>query len=138
MSNSCSVHAATLGRRRVAEWLGWEGPDRGKGSVDDVVSHAEVVKSALKRHGMPIYHRAESALHAHRDQGHFEVTTMQAGWGSKLDFHIILQDNDPDSGSFRSAASLEYGHWNIHPRTGKRTWVDGKWILHDAAGLPHK
>lgn len=123
----------------MAEWLGWEGPPSGKGSVDDVVSHADVVKSAVKRYGMPIYHRAEANLHAHRDKGHFEVTTAQAGWGKvKLDFHIILQDSDPQHGSFRSAASLEYGHWNIHPQTGKKTWVEGTWILHNAAGLPHK
>lgn len=139
MCSSCSAHEATWATPAVARWLGWEGPDHGKGSVDDVVSHADVVKSALKRHGMKIYHRAEAKMHAHRDEGHFSVSTMQAGWGKvKLDFYIVLEDSDPQDGSFKSAASLEYGHWNIHPKTKKRTWVEGKWILHDAAGLPHE
>lgn len=138
MLSSRSAREAVWGLLRVAKWLGFEGPDHGKGSVDDVVSHAAVVKDAVNAAGRKAYHKAEVKLHAHRNEGHFEVTTMQSGWGSKLDFHIILQDNDPDHGSFKSAASLEFGHWNVHPKTGKRTWVEGAWILHDAVGLPHK
>lgn len=51
----------------------------------------------------------------------------------KLDRKVSMID-PPDGSSPGAAASIEYGHY-MGPR-GKpnRVWIDGKWILHDAAG----
>lgn len=148
----------------MAKWIAWFGngiedsPDipgglgkgRSIGSVEDIVSHHKDVHAAIRKYGMPIKHRADVNLQRVSKTGGLQVTwayTTGGNYRTKLDYYVILHDTDDNAGDGYdgekkgkaiSAVSIEYGHMNKHPTTGKRTWVEGAWILHDAAGLPHK
>ncbi|WP_430517305.1 DUF5403 family protein [Glutamicibacter creatinolyticus] len=130
---------------RVAKWLEWYGHGqlgradvkRGSGSVEDIVSHHRSVHAALDHHQMIIAAKARSNLEtrAHRRTGSFQVGTKGSP-PTKLDRYIYLSDTG-EGNWWSSAASLEFGHWAGKPGSSGRTWVPGKWILHDAAGIPH-
>lgn len=128
----------------VARWIQWYGhgaeghPDikSGNGSVEDIVTHTKVVHDSLRAHAAPIRARAASNLEtrSHRRTGDAQVGMYGPPNGTLLDWYVYLSDpND-----FKAAASIEFGHNNVHPVTKKVSKVEGKWIIHDAAGLPHK
>ncbi|MBT2587947.1 DUF5403 family protein [Arthrobacter sp. ISL-95] len=120
----------------MAEWLGFNGPPKGPGSVEDIVSHLPAVKSELKAQGSAIAARARSYLSLHHDTGNARITVV-APPQTKLDWHVALydvgeQDGVPDrtDNGNKSAISIELGHWQ-KTKTG-RVWVDGIHALGNA------
>lgn len=128
----------------MVHWIQWYGhgaeghPDikSGKGSVEDIVSHHQTVQQALDRHQAVIAAKARSNLEtrAKNRSGDATIGTKQPST-TKLDRYVYMKDSGQNS--WAASASIEFGHWNVHPRTKERRWVDGLWILHDAAGIPH-
>ncbi|PRB44336.1 hypothetical protein CQ020_03765 [Arthrobacter sp. MYb23] len=120
----------------MAEWLGFNGPLKGPGSVEDIVSHLPAVRSELKAQGSAIAARARSNLSLHRDNGDARIAVISPP-KTKLDWHVALydegaQDNVPDrtDNANKSALSIELGHWQ---KTKKgRVWVDGIHALGNA------
>lgn len=93
----------------------WYGPERGKGSVGDVVSHLPGVIDAVREKGRDMANDADLLLAAHRLRGHAEINLVTGD----VDTYIVLQDHipsDEDSGG-NTAMSIEYG-WT--QRTGFR------------------
>lgn len=139
----------------VAEWIEWYGhgiegvPDieEGEGSVEDIVSHHRKVHKSIKDHGSDIREQAIANMHSHRDEGYFAIEnmylsegTVKGNGGTKLDYYVVMHNPDPDvrnskdaGAPAKSVLSFEYGHTR---KDGTR--VKGAWVLHDAAGLPHK
>lgn len=120
----------------MAEWLGFNGPARGDGSVEDVVSHLPAVKAELKMQAHALAARTQSNLSLHRDTGNARVAVVSPPQ-TKLDWHVALydegaQDGVPDrtDNSNKSALSIELGHWQ-KTKTG-RVWVDGIHALGNA------
>lgn len=120
----------------MAEWLGFNGPVRGPGSVEDVVSHLPAVKSELKAQGSAIAARSRSNLSLHRDTGNARIAVISPPQ-TKLDWHVALydvnaQDNVPErsDNANKSALSIELGHWQ-KTKEG-RVWVDGIHALGNA------
>lgn len=135
----------------MAEWLGFNGPVRGPGSVEDVVSHLPAIKSELKAQASAVAARARSNLSLHRDTGSAKISVVSPPT-TKLDWYIAL--HDPDNGEAlgeteddrafgpqnegvdrspnknRSALSIELGHW-VKTKKG-RVWVDGIHALGNA------
>jgi len=112
----------------------WYGPERGKGSVGDIVSHLPGVKMACDVKARAMGRQAEAALMAHRRHGHahVEVDRHPNPGGDTPDWYIYLRDRDPGGNVVgvwknvmdRSAMSIEFG-WVT--KKGKR--VDGLHIL---------
>jgi hypothetical protein len=120
----------------MAEWLGFNGPAKGPGSVEDVVSHLPAVKTELKAQGSAIAARARSNLSLHHDTGNARIAVI-APPKTKLDWHVALydvgeQDSVPDrtDNNNKSALSIELGHW-VKTKKG-RVWVDGIHALGNA------
>lgn len=120
----------------MAEWLGFNGPLKGPGSVEDVVSHLPAVKAELKAQGSAIAARARSNLSLHHDTGNARIAVISPP-KTKLDWHVALydsgaQDSVPDrtDNGNKSALAIELGHWQ---KTKKgRVWVDGIHALGNA------
>ncbi|MDR6794372.1 hypothetical protein J2X12_002891 [Pseudarthrobacter oxydans] len=120
----------------MAEWLGFNGPVRGPGSVEDVVSHLPATKAALKSAGHALAARTQSNLSLHRDTGNAKVVIISPP-KTKLDWHVAIvdagqKDGVPDrtDNNNKSAISIEMGHWQ-KTKTG-RVWVDGIHALGNA------
>ena len=120
----------------MAEWLGFNGPPKGPGSVEDVVSHLPAVKAELKMQANALAARASSNLSLHRDTGNAKVATVSPPQ-TKLDWHVAIYDAGQSDGvpdrtdnSNKSAISIEMGHWQ-KTKTG-RVWVDGIHALGNA------
>lgn len=135
----------------MAEWLGFNGPLKGPGSVEDVVSHLPAVRSELKAQASAIAARAQSNLSLHRDNGDAKITTLSPPT-TKLDWYVALHDAEDgsafgeteDNRAFgpqnsgvdqspnknRSALSIELGHW-VKTKKGRK-WVDGIHALGNA------
>jgi len=126
----------------MAKWLGFifpSGADRplkGRGSVEDEVSHLPATKAELKAQAHALAARASSNLSLHRDTGHAKIAIVSPPT-TKLDWHVALydtgqQDGVPDrtDNANKSALSIELGHWQ---KTKKgRVWVDGIHALGNA------
>lgn len=126
----------------MAEWLGFindsgaERPLKGRGSVEDEVSHLPAVKTALRTQASFLAARTRSYLQMHRNTGHARVAIIRPPT-TKLDWHVAIydegmQDGVPDrtDNNNKSAISLEMGHWQ-KTKTG-RVWVDGIHALGNA------
>lgn len=126
----------------MAKWLGFiypSGADRplkGRGSVEDEVSHLPAVRGALKSQGHALAARTQSNLSLHRDTGNARVIIV-APPQTKLDWHVAIvdtgqRDSVPDrtDNENKSAISIELGHW---AKTKKgRVWVEGIHALGNA------
>jgi hypothetical protein len=126
----------------MAEWLGFinasgaERPLKGRGSVEDEVSHLPAVKTELKAQASALAARTRSNLSLHRDTGNAKVTVISPP-KTKLDWHVAIYDAgqgdsvpDRTDNANKSALSLELGHWQ---KTKKgRVWVEGIHALGNA------
>ena len=113
----------------MAEWLGFNGPRTGEGSVEDIVSHLPAVKSELKAQASAIAGRARSNLSLHHRLGHAKIAVISPP-RTFLDWHIALYDENAQDGvpdrtdnDNKSAISIDMGHWQ-KTKNG-RIWVDG-------------
>jgi hypothetical protein len=100
------------------EWLTPEGapaPLRGKGSVEDTVSHLDPVREAVSKKAHSMGREADALLlqHRHRGNAHVEVKGAPP---RKLDAWVSLRDADPGgkgragkNKKDRSAMSIEFG-----------------------------
>jgi hypothetical protein len=126
----------------MAEWLGFifpSGADRplkGRGSVEDEVSHLPAVKAELKSSAHALAARASSNLMMHRHTGHAKIAIVSPPT-TKLDWHVALYDSGQHDGvpdrtdnNNKSAISIEMGHW-VKTKKG-RVWVDGIHALGNA------
>lgn len=120
----------------MAEWLGFNGPPKGAGSVEDVVSHLPAVKAELKMQAHALAARATSNLSLHHDTGNARIAIVSPPT-TKLDWHVALydagqRDGVPDrtDNNNKSAISLEMGHWQ-KTKHG-RVWVEGIHALGNA------
>lgn len=120
----------------MAKWLGFNGPRRGPGSVEDVVSHLPATKAALKMAAHKLAARTQSNLSLHRDTGNAHVTIVSPPT-TKLDWHVAIVDAgqrdgvaDRTDNENKSALSIELGHW-VKTKKG-RVWVDGIHALGNA------
>jgi hypothetical protein len=112
------------------EWLTPEGapaPRRGKGSVEDTVSHLPEVKRAVAGKAEGMGREASMLLLAHRKTGAAHIVVTEAP-PHKLDATIELRDPDPGGAGHRlsrvhvggtneqdrSAMSIEFGWMQTH------------------------
>lgn len=82
----------------MARWLGWYGPRRGHGSVEDIVSHKRQVKDELAIQAHLIAARASSNLEVapkHRTGESF-VGVEGPGSGRRLDYYVYLDSGEED------------------------------------------
>lgn len=114
----------------------WYGPDRGKGSVEDTVSHMPEVRRAVFGKAMGMGREAAMALSAHRHRGNAFIE-VEGAPPRLLDAYIYLRDADPGGEGIagrnkadRSAMSIEFG-WT----TKKGKEVPG---LHILGGVMHR
>lgn len=120
----------------MAEWLGFNGPAKGSGSVEDVVSHLPAVKTELKAAASALAARARSNLSLHRRTGNARIAIVSPPQ-TKLDWHVALYDAGQQDGvadrtdnENKSAISIEMGHWQ-KTKEG-RVWVEGIHALGNA------
>lgn len=126
----------------MAEWLGFindsgaERPLKGRGSVEDEVSHLPAVKAELKSAAHALAARTSSNLSLHRDTGNARVGIVSPP-ETKLDWHVAIYDAGQGDGvpdrtdnDNKSAISIEMGHWQ-KTKHG-RVWVDGIHALGNA------
>jgi hypothetical protein len=120
----------------MAEWLGFNGPPKGPGSVEDVVSHLPATKAELKSAAHALAARTQSNLSLHRDTGNAHVGIVSPPM-TKLDWHVAIYDAGQGDGvpdrtdnDNKSAISIELGHWQ-KTKSG-RVWVDGIHALGNA------
>jgi len=114
----------------------WYGPERGRGSVEDVVSHLPPVKSAVREKAMDMGFLAELLLLEHRRTGAAKIRVEHAP-PRKLDSYVYLEDADPGGEGEgdtrdRSAMSIEFGWTQTHvfgKRLKKPIHHDGLHIL---------
>ena len=121
------------------EWLqpnGAPAPVRGKGSVEDTVSHLGKVTSAVHKKAIAMGMDAEANLAAHHRKGNARVVVERHPRASAdtPDWYIILKDADPGGNGIagknkgdRSAMSIEFG-WVQRKAFGKKL----------KAPVPHK
>lgn len=92
------------------------------------------VQASLDKHAGKVLKKAEQKLSEHKDTGNAHVGLEEGD----IDRYVFLEDPDSKSG-VGAAMSIEYGHMlRSTGRLGdkKERWVEGLWILHDAAGMP--
>lgn len=86
----------------------WYGPNRGRGSVEDIVSHLGVVQDAIEGHAEKIAADADRVLDGapHRT-GEATIKIVRPP-ATDLDRHVYLVDPR----GFAAAASIELGYWH--------------------------
>lgn len=97
----------------MPRWIRWYGPNRGRGSVEDVVSHQPQVKAALKFHAGLIYARAASNLEIKPElrTGQSQVGIEGPANGRLLDYVVTLNAGGPgDEGTVAAAFGIEQHH----------------------------
>lgn len=123
----------------------WEGPRRGKGSVEDVVSYLPPVIDTMRKHSIRIMLDAAANLEMYPEK---RTKKSQIGMTQgDLDFYVYLQDPDKKG----AAQAIENGHWQYsyprvrvvqtdgsikyerRPGPPKRTWVEGLHVIQNAA-----
>lgn len=114
----------------IIEWLT---PERGKNSVEDIVSHMPGTRSAVMGAAMGIARDASANLSAHYRKGNAYIE-VEGAPPRKLDAYVYLRDSDPGgegrggrNKNDRSAMSIEFG-WT----TKKGKEVPGLHILGNA------
>lgn len=105
----------TLLAASVARWLGWYGPNSGRGSVEDIVSHKPQVKSELRFQANLIYSRAKSNLEVKPETrtGEAQVGIHGPAQGTLLDYYVYL-----DAGGDRPGEDTKGAAINIERRHG--------------------
>lgn len=113
------------------QWLqpnGAPAPDRGKGSVEDTVSHLGKVTAAVHKKALSIGMDGEANLAAHHRKGNARVVVERHPRASANtpDWYVILKDADPGGKGRggknkvdRSAMSIEFG-WVQRKAFGKK------------------
>lgn len=98
----------------------WFGPPRGKGSVEDIVSHMPQVRDAVHDKAMDMGWLAELILLEHRRSGSAHIR-VEGAPPRKLDSYVYLEDADPGgkgkggkNKGDRSAMSIEFGWTQTH------------------------
>lgn len=90
----------------------WYGPEHGKGSLDDTVSHLPGVRAAVKSGAMKIYRHAYS-LHATHSKTGASAIDIEGSPPRDLDWYVYLTDvesgDSESSNPDRSAMSIEFG-----------------------------
>lgn len=86
----------------------WYGPNSGRGSVEDVVSHLDVVQDSIEEHAGQIARDADRVLDGapHRT-GEATIQIVRPP-RTDLDRHVYLVDPR----GFAAAASIEFGYWH--------------------------
>lgn len=110
----------------MAKWLGWYGPRRGHGSVEDIVSHKRQVRDELALQAGLIHARATSNLEVapkHRTGESFVGMEGPSG-GRRLDYFVYL-----DSGEENKVATL-----SIESELGIMSEAIGRSIRRGAGG----
>lgn len=114
----------------IIEWLT---PDRGKNSVEDIVSHFPGVREAVMGAAMGMARDASANLSLHYRKGNAFIE-VEGAPPRKLDAYVYLRDADPGGEGKagrnrrdRSAMSIEFG-WTT--KTGKD--VKGLHVLGNA------
>jgi hypothetical protein len=102
----------------------WFGPDRGKGSVEDIVSHAGPTRAAVYGKAIGMGREASMNLARHRRTGAAHVTVgRHPHAGARTpDWYVYLKDADPGGAvkgvwrnqADRSAMSIEFGWTQTH------------------------
>lgn len=85
----------------MATWLGWYGPKKGRGSVEDIVSHKPQVKAELAYQAALIYARAASNLEVKPRERTGQSTVQIEGpsSGRLLDWAVFLDAGENDKGA---------------------------------------
>lgn len=85
----------------MATWLGWYGPNKGSGSVEDIVSHKPQVKAELAYQASLIYARAASNLEVRPRERTGQSTVQLEGpaSGRRLDWVVFLDGGENDKGA---------------------------------------
>lgn len=86
----------------------WYGPRRGPGSVEDVVSHMDVVQEALEEHAQHIARDADRILDSAPHRTGSATIQIIRPPRTPLDRHVYLVDPN----GFKAAASIEFGYWH--------------------------
>jgi hypothetical protein len=119
----------------------WYGPPSGQNSVEHVVAYTHPVVDALESHARRIGIQADVLLAARSDvrtgQAQIKVYPRKSQGGYPyLDAYVVLEDGNGGAAaeSIEMGADREY----VNKKTGKvtRYTIPGKYVLHDAAGLP--
>jgi hypothetical protein len=99
----------------VARWLRWYGPDSGKGSVEDIVSHQPQVKAELAYQANLIASRARSNLEIRPETrtGEAQIGIHGPAQGRYLDYIVFL-----DPGGDRPGEDVKAAAINIERRHG--------------------
>lgn len=103
--------------------------------IERLIAHTRDAKRGLFGEAFDIMVKAQKNLAAVRANPGYtgnlnaELRIIPAG----LDYEVAMID-PPDGSSPGAAASIEYGHYAGKRGTPNRPWVEGKWVLHDAAG----
>lgn len=108
----------------------WYGPEHGRGSLDDTVSHLPGVRKSIEQGARKIYRHAQLLHSAHSKTGDSKIE-LEGSPPHLLDWYVLLTDvergnwgegGDDDEGApsnpDRSAMSIEFGwtdkHGNVH------------------------
>lgn len=112
-----------------------EGMGAFAGQLERVVALHKDVQRKLDIEAEKIHGRAEVNLAKHRDTGNSNVGIEEGD----VDRYIYLEDPPrwrwTKDGQYREdpGAAWEIEHGHMAP---DGSWVEGKWILHDAARIP--
>lgn len=95
----------------MPRWIKWYGPNKGSGSVEDVVSHQPSVKAALGFHANIIYARASANLEFMPElrTGESQVGIDGPAQGRVLDYVIYLVSNDEGGKGAAKAIEIKHG-----------------------------
>lgn len=107
----------------MARWLGWYGPDEGRGSVEDIVSHKPQVKAELASQAALMYARARSNLEVRPEIRTGEATVGIHGpaHGRFLDYVVYLDagGDRPGEDTVGAALSIERRHGILAEAVGR-------------------
>jgi hypothetical protein len=95
----------------------WYGPKRGKGSVEDIVSHMPAVREEVGGRAMGMAREAAALLEAHRGRHYARSAhpriVVQPAPPRKLDWWILLEADlltkNPQADASSAAMGIEFG-----------------------------
>lgn len=111
--------------------------------IQEYIAHTTSVQRSLDAHARIIFAKAQANLMAVRaDPGYTGNTNAELSIEKgDIDRYIVLHD-PLDGTSPGAAASIEYGHYMGKRGLSNRPSIEGKFVLHDAAGIdrsgPHQ
>ncbi|HVV11579.1 DUF5403 family protein [Amycolatopsis sp.] len=103
---------------------------RGDRAINNILKGLPNVKGAVDAAALEIGVKAEAKLNRHRQSGASRIE-VESG---RVDSYVWLVDPD-------DAMAIEFGHWHVPPNSkgpvdlGEIKWVDGLYIVSEAAGL---